>query len=331
MKNNYKSIKILKYFLPYGLVAYLRKREKTKKREKLISCGPENSDKTFYIVGVVDIRGGLFWLVLWNLNRIAYALEKGWIPVVDWQNYPNQYLENTSLHKENAWEYYFEQPCGYDLNAISHSKNIIRGLERLEIDGLVFDNYLEINDEYFPYFKKVFKQYLRFNETTRNYIENEYRMILQDKGKVLGVLCRGTDYTLKKPAGHPIQPTPEKVIKKAWEVMSNQNLDYIYLATEDQGIYELFRKKFGEKLITNKQDRFSKQDLKQVQYLYQIKRDRERDKYFLGLEYLSSLYLLSKCNSFIGGRTRGTIGVLLMTDGFEYQYIWNLGIFPYDL
>ena len=320
-------VKILMYFLPYGLIVYSRKRQKEKNREKQTSYGIENPDKIFYITGVADRRGGLLWMMLCNLGRIAYALEKGWIPVVDWQNQPNQYLENQDLHKKNAWEYYFEQPCNYNLASIKQSKNIVQGIGPLSIDNLIFDCYIETNDEYFPYIKKIFKQYIQFNVSTRNYIENEYQTVLNGKDKVLGVLCRGTDYTLRKPEGHPIQPEPEKVIKKAKEVMAAKHLDSIYLATEDQDIYELFRKEFGEKLHTNKQDRFTKQEMAKAQYLYQIQHDRENDKYLLGLEYLSSIYILSKCHSFISGRTRGATGVLLMTDGFDYQYIWNLSIY----
>jgi hypothetical protein len=317
-------VKILRSFLPYGLVAWSRKRQKAKNREKRTSYGTENSDKIFYITGIVDKRGGLFWMLLYNLSRIAYALEKGWIPVVDWQNRPNQYLENEKLYKENAWEYYFEQPCNYNLASINRSKNIIQDHR---IDGLILDYHIETNEEYFSYLKAIFKKYIRFNEFTHNYIEKEYQTILKDKDKILGVLCRGTDYMHKKPDGHPIQPEPEKVIKKAKEVMADQQLDYIYLATEDQDIYELFRNEFGEKVLTNRQNRFTKQEVAKVQYLYQIKQDRENDKYWLGLEYLSSMYLLSKCNSFISGRTRGATGVLLMTDGFDYRYIWNLGVY----
>jgi len=320
-------VKILKSFLPYGLVAYSRRRQKNKLKEMQTSYGNENPDKTFYITGVVDQRGGLFWMLLFNLNRIAYALEKGWIPVVDWQYQPNQYLENTRLHKENAWEYYFEQPCNYDLFSIKHSKNIIQGNGPLSVDRLILDYHAETNDEYFPYIKKLFKQYIRFNSSTRNYVENEYKAVIKDKNNVLGVLCRGTDYALLKPERHPVQPEPEKVIKKAKEVMAAKHLDYVYLATEDQDIYELFQKEFGDNLLTNKQDRYTKRELAKDQYLYQIKHDRENDKFLLGLEYLSSMYLLSKCHSFIGGRTRGAIGVLLMTDGFAYQYIWNLSIY----
>jgi len=320
-------VKILKCFLPYGLVAYSRKRQKEKRKEKQTSYGNENPDKTFYITGVVDQRGGLFWMMLFNLNRIAYAIEKGWIPVVDWQNQLNQYLENTELHKINAWEYYFEQPCTYNLVSIKHSKNIIQGNGSLPVDRLILDCYLETNDEYFPYIKKFFKQYVRFNDSTRNYIENEYATILKGRNNVLGVLCRGTDYSLLKPQGHPVQPEPEEVMKKTKEVMAAKHLDYIYLATEDQDIYEMFCKEFGEKILTNKQDRYTKREITKNHYLYQIKHNRKNDKYLLGLEYLSSMYLLSKCHSFIGGRTRGATGVLLMTDGFDYQYIWNLGIY----
>jgi hypothetical protein len=143
--------------------------------------------------------------------------------------------------------------------------------------------------------------------------------------KVLGILCRGTDYLLKKPKHHPIQPEPEEVIKKAEEVIKEQKCDKIYLATEDQYIYNLFKIYFGDLLLQNNQRKFERSDLDNVQYLAQIGFDREQDKYLTGLEYLSSIYLLSKCSCFIGGRTSGTIGVHLLSDGFEYDYTWNLG------
>jgi hypothetical protein len=35
---------------------------------------------------------------------------------------------------------------------------------------------------------------------------------LKNKGKILGVKTRGTDFTALKPAGHPIQPNINDVI-----------------------------------------------------------------------------------------------------------------------
>jgi hypothetical protein len=81
-------------------------------------------------------------------------------------------------------------------------------------------------------------------------------------------------------------------------------------------------------LLSNGQRRFSDEELENVQCLAEVPQKRERDKYFLGLEYLSSVNILSKCPYFIGGQTLGTFGVYALTEGFEYDYVYNLGKYP---
>ena len=61
----------------------------------------------------------------------AYAVKQGYIPVIDMQNGRNTYLEEGKVGRENAWEYYFEQPCGYRLADIRDAKNVILS------DGLI--------------------------------------------------------------------------------------------------------------------------------------------------------------------------------------------------
>jgi hypothetical protein len=148
------------------------------------------------------------------------------------------------------------------------------------------------------------------------------------KKRVLGVLCRGTDYLLKKPSGHPRQPDPIEVINMAKKIMDEKNCSHLYLATEDEEIYTVFKRHFGGRLLVNSQKRYRTNELNNLQYISQIQDRRRRDKFFSGLEYLSSLNILSKCSCFIGGRTAGTIGVYLMTGGFDYDYTWDRGFYP---
>lgn len=37
--------------------------------------------------------------------------------------------------------------------------------------------------------------------------------------------------------------------------------------------------------------------------------------------------MLAKSNCFIGGHTSGTVAVFLFSDGFEYDHVFNLGIY----
>ena len=295
-----------------------------KKIGKKTSFGDENKDKIFYVIGRGE--GGLLWILLQNLGHIAYAVERGYIPVIDLQNNDNQYLERDALYKENAWEYYFKQPMGYNLQDISKSKNIIYNWDDAFPINYGIDVNINEDKENLYYFRKIYRKYIKFSDFAQEYLYNDFHSIMNDcKYKTLGVLCRGTDYLYKRPLGHYIQPEPEEVIKKAEEVMKCYKCEYLYLATEDHDIFTLFKQYFGNKLLTNNQLRFSKKDIENIQYLSQINHNRKRDKYFMGLEYLSSIFLLSKCSCFIGGLTAGTTGVYLMSDGFEYDFFYELG------
>ena len=89
-----------------------------KKRERIISKGSEHPDKTFYLISYDYDTQGLFAIVKSVLSHVMYALDKGWIPVVDLKNYKCQYQQEG----ENAWELFFEQPEGYSLEDIKKSK-----------------------------------------------------------------------------------------------------------------------------------------------------------------------------------------------------------------
>ena len=64
------------------------------------------------------------------------------------------------------------------------------------------------------------------------------------------------------------------------------------------------------------------------QLLAQVKeKDCGRDPVKDALDYFAAIYLLTHCCCFIGGRTGGTKGVLLMEEEFEYIKIYNLGLY----
>jgi hypothetical protein len=293
------------------------------------SFGNENPDKKFLVIGEkLDKSQGLFSILSAVLMHIRYCVEHNIIPVVDMKNFDNQYLYGLGTGKENSWEYFFEQPFVYGLEQIKNSKNIIFTKRVINPHSCIskyryfrLDSF-DRNFALFQDFKNDFKQYIKFKETAKNYIYKEYERIFNGKKRVLGVLARGTDYLLRKPKDHRIQPEPNLILEKSRQIMQDYKCNYIYLATEDELIYKLFLESFGDKLVVNKQKRI---DLKENEWLFNINFGRERDKYNLGLEYLSSIYNLSKCECFVGGVTNGTMGVFLMTEGFEYKYIYDLG------
>lgn len=267
---------------------------------------------------------GLFSYVITNLGNINKVIKQGKIPIIDMQTYPNSYLDNDEVGKINAWELYFEQPCNISLKDIENKEveEITSVNRNRPNDSMAFF----LNEKKRNYWQEVSKKYLRLDKKTEKYINNKEKEILGKNNRILGVLCRGTDYVKLKPFRHPVQPTVEEVIEKAKEVMQKQNCNKIFLATEDEDIFKSFQKEFGSKLIYNDQKRFKDTENK---YLSEIHFDRKQDAYLKGLEYLTTIVLLSRCNCFVAGRTSGTIGVILFNPQFNYMYLFDKGRYKF--
>lgn len=300
-----------------------RKREKHWE-EHLCRFGRENPDKTFYVIRRRDCYCGLFSLFLTNLQRIDNALKAGYIPVVDLQNEFNIYLPQDKLGKENAWEYYFKQPCGYTLRDIRKSRRVIIGagavppmFPYLRID------FLNGTTGELEYWRRLAGKYIRLSDAAEKRVKEEYDRLFPKSGKVLGVICRGTDYINGKPKNHPVQPTVEQVVGKAEEIYREKKCAGIFLATEDKRYYEAFREKFGDCLITNTTNypEYQKGSIGKLLY------ENESDNCETGMAYLMTILLLSKCDYLCASCVSGTVGALLLTEGYEYTYLFDLGIY----
>ena len=85
-------------------------------REKRISFGMLNPDKTFYVIRSIDNKNrfyigptnNLLANYFYVLSHLVYAQKKGWIPVIDMLNYhvynSLPYPVNGTM---NAWEYFW--------------------------------------------------------------------------------------------------------------------------------------------------------------------------------------------------------------------------------
>lgn len=88
--------------------------------ERLERLIENKSELTPYIVAMEHSRTGIFGYINNYLPHFAYAISCGYVPVVDMKNYKTIYQTN----KENAWEKFFEQPCGLGLDEIHDKKAI---------------------------------------------------------------------------------------------------------------------------------------------------------------------------------------------------------------
>ena len=310
---------VLKWYRGYGE----RKKEKYWS-EHFRRFGSENADKTFYIIRRRDCYCGLFSLFLTNLQRIDDALKAGYLPVVDLQNDFNIYLSEDKIGRENAWEYYFKQPVGYCLQDIQNSRNVMVG------SGAVpaMFPYLDLDFLYgrtgeLAYWRELVRKYMVLSDEAAQRVEEAYHRLFAPADKVLGVKCRGTDYANGKPKNHPIQPTPEQAVSKAEEIFRKQGCTKVFLATEDAAFYRVFSERFGDKLIANKTEYADYRGGSAGKEEY----EREGGGYEAGMEYLITTMLLARCNCLCAGCVSATVGALLLTEGYEYTYLFDLGIY----
>lgn len=183
---------------------------------------------------------GLLTYVCVFVSFVAYAVEKGLIPVIDLCNSPNIYLSDEALKKGvNAWELYYDQPCGYTL------KNI-PGNAKVEYSSLIYlprrTPFLKsmADKREWDLYRAIYRDFFPINDITKEYVEKEQNTLIGD-----------------------------------------------------------------------------------------VKIDRSDDEYLRGLEYLSSICLLSRCDSFIGGACAGTYGAIIMKEGkYDLQYVFDKGYYP---
>lgn len=292
-------------------------------KERKTSLGQENPDKIFFVIRRATCKVGLFSYVMTNMGLVKYALDKGYIPVIDMQNNLNTYLEENEVGKQNSWEYYFEQPCGYSLEDIARSKNIILSKGLITEKSIYPGKEVVTNQQACIEWRSFFKKYLRVQQDINREVDQMYSFMFDGK-RVLGVLCRGTDYINNRPKKHPRQPNPDEMIKKVFITMEEQHCDWIYLATEDEVIYQKFRDAFGDRLRVTQAKRCKNSGNTNIN---DIGYQREHDKYLKGKEYLINILILSKCNCLVAGSVGGTYGALLMSSGYDYQFIYDLGVY----
>ena len=235
------------------------------------------------------------------------------------------YIRDDEVGNVNAWEYFFEQPCGYSLTNIRKSKNVVLGSGYLkECFPYKEISYITDFDGPFSEYRDIVKEYCRPTGEVRDILEKTVNKLGVDD-KTLGVLCRGTDYTSIKPRGHFIQPSPEELFVEIDELIDKKICNKIFVATEDKEVYAKFKDRYGDMAVTNREDF--------VEYngensLGQKTKDSKPDLKNEGVTYLISMLILARCRFFIGGATSGTVGVMLIADGFEHCHVFDKGLYP---
>ena len=291
-----------------------------------------NDPKAVFAV-IIPMRhrsAGLAGMYMKIVNCITLAIYKGYIPVVDLKHVDWQYFKEGRILKDNAWEYYFKQPAGItleDLSNITDNSKIRTFSEPYQLQN-VYDP-----DEKLPSYTPFenYIKYMQLSDYALEYAENYRKKTIGEETDVLGIYCRGTDYLWMRPRLHHIPATPQMLIEKAKELKKKYNYKKVYVATEDLEIYNKFKEEFQDDLVPNLQYKYNHKIDSKTLPLSDVKVERKDHHYWLGLEYLASMYVLSKCKYFIASNySAGVVFVKAMSSGYknmEYAYVYDRGCF----
>lgn len=302
-----------------GCMHGIRRLLRVENQERVIVNKRGTVDKTAYVIRWMNGSDiGLFGMFRFVICHLKYADENGWIPVIDWKNFDNAYLLSEEVGTDNAWNFYFRDPCGYSLDDLIMFKRIVVSSDETP------NNWPYVNS---IQTRAIVAKYIFFSNDVRERIGIEQKKIKDKFGencRILGVKLRGTDYITTKPYLHSVQPTIQQVIKIIRDRMKEWgDFDVCFLATEDLSIIQKMIEAFGNWIYVLKDvDRFLPTEV------WHESRDSSRCPRKMGEDYCVEVGLLAKCNSLIASGSQGTTGALLLNqDRYEQYYKIDLGVY----
>lgn len=233
---------------------------------------------------------------------------------------------NNRQEGETNWDTFFRQPFDCQINNEWGGVKRIYNYSDMRLD---YGYYISTPYSFHHYRRwcRIFHTLVKLNQPTQNYVDEEYQRLFNPKERVLGVLCRGTDYIGYK--GLPIQPKVDTVIKDVQDWMQKYDYQRIYLATECQSIFDKFDKAFPDLVITNQRTYYDTIMCEnKLPLIGDVSFNRANDNYLKGIQYLSSLVLLSRCNALLSGNCGGALFTLFYNNmKYEHIRIYKLGTY----
>lgn len=253
------------------------------------------------------------------ITLIFYSMYKGCVPVI---------RINQDKPQDNKWDWYFLQPSEVMHTDIAAFERIPCDVRNLDLRPTMQMVHAPKKNWKYQFFKLLFRKFVCLNEKTSAYIQNEIHTI-GDPSRMLGVLMRGTDYVKLRPKGHPVQPEPEEIVSEAAKRFNKGAYTATYVATEEKRLFDMVASAVGSENVRENKRKYydaiyhqSGEDL-----IGKVRFDRENDNYWKGLEYLSSMIILSKCRTLVAGNCGGTLFAMLMSDNYTDPHIFNYGIY----
>ncbi len=304
---------------------YVRKIEQEGVIEKVNSIKETTGKKSVMVLLRGNTNVGTFSDYIVFLRVIEHAVEKNYIPVIDRKSVKNGFFP--AKDDINTWEVFFEQPLNISLEDISNlnAQVYINHIpSRVEPVSLMHCKDMEIVN----YWRSVARRYIRFNSKTKTYIEEKKRILIEGK-RTLGVAVREGYIKLnltepEKIHNHPRQPEVYKLVEYVEEYMEKWKCTHIFFTCQTVDTEKIFKKRFGNKAICVERNRKTFEELPEGVTICRIKGD---NAYENELGYITEVYLLSQCTSFLCSENSGAEAAFIMSNGYENFKCINIGTY----
>lgn len=240
---------------------------------------------------------------LWAVTGfLAWAAKHGYTPVVDFTTVrPMNYWISDS--KRDAWSEYFKPVSSLPLERVLKAGGFVVFEERPEEFPIA-----EYSQD--PHYRAQFHRGVQLNAELDHFV-SQWRAMLSQAGKALGVHFRGTDMKVAK--SHWAPPTTFQMTKTIDIALGRSHFDCIFVATEDEGNLEILRKRYGSRVVTTdsfrtrRKFKLSRMDSPVLQW-----------RYLLGKQVIRDTWLLGACAGLVSGHSNvSEHAQVIAGNGFE--------------
>jgi hypothetical protein len=275
------------------------------------NLGAKNPDTMIEVITIQVRTYGFFACLKAAMEYLIYADRFGLSPVIHFKD--TCYNEEYPIHgTDNAFEYYFQQPCAITLKEASISRHVFYATLRtppfVSMDGYA------LTQEQLTTLAALYRKYIRLNRFTKQYMDEQILSLFKGK-KTLGVHYRGTDFGFQL-KNHPVSVSVEDSLHKARQVFEAYGFERIFLATDDVRALSEFQTEFGAALLYYP-DVLRSEGILGVHVTEVTRKDHH---YLLGLEVLRDMLTLCSCEGLISGLSQVSYAAQIakLSEGKEY-------------
>ena len=282
--------------------------------------GPDNPDKTFYLIKQPVKENGITALVsnVMGIIGMLHTKRPDFIPVVDLgvANDPNQF---TGMSGEDVWGMFFKQVSPHSLQEVYNSQHVVLD----QNSNLNMNPYLT---EFVFSNQRAELRYgpeLQYTDEAQTYVDETLSHVFPaEKKRILAVVVRGSDYLAPKVQNYvPHGISAQKTLEKAICYVHEKQFDYVFLATEDQAYLDLFRNsELNDRLLYVDQERVDYcREENRDKLLIEIYAQEKKDPYKRTLDYICVLEAVTRCDALLANVPCGVVTYSLgRNPGFEF-------------